>query len=101
MTRTSTLRVRSPPTGAHLAVLQDAQKLGLHRQRHLADLVEEERAAVGDVEEARARRRRPGERAAHVAEERGLEERLGHARAVLAHERAARRAGRWRGSRGR
>ena len=71
---------------AHLAVLQDAQELGLHAERHLADLVEEERAAVGHVEETRARRRGPGEGAAHVAEERGLEQRLGDARAVLADE---------------
>ena len=46
--------------------------------------------AVGHVEEPRARRRGAGERAAHVAEERRLEERLRDAGAVLADERAAR-----------
>ena len=35
----------------HLA-LEDAQQLGLERERHLADLVEEQRAAVGRLEEA-------------------------------------------------
>ncbi len=33
-----------------LAFLQDAQQLGLDGRRHLADLVEEERAAVGELE---------------------------------------------------
>ena len=45
---------------AHLALLEDAQQLGLHRAAHLADLVEEERAALRLDEEARrARARRP------------------------------------------
>ena len=101
MTRTSTLRDALAADRAHLAVLQDAQQLGLHRERHLADLVEEERPAVGDVEEAGARRRRAGEGAAHVPEERRLEERLGDARAVLADEGPPRRAARWRAWRAR
>jgi hypothetical protein len=41
------------PDAPHDAVLQDAQQLGLQRHRHLAELVEEERAAVGRLEEAR------------------------------------------------
>ncbi len=41
---------------------------------HGADLVEEERAAVGDFEEAFLRGDRRGEGALHVAEERGLEQ---------------------------
>ncbi len=40
------------------AVLQHAQDLGLHVHAHGADLVEEERAAVGDFEEASSWRRR-------------------------------------------
>ena len=42
------------------AVLQEAQQLGLQRQRHVADLVEEQRAAVGgfDLADASACRRR-------------------------------------------
>ena len=40
------------------AVLQHAQHLGLRREAHVADLVEEERAAVGLLELARRGRRR-------------------------------------------
>ena len=35
-----------------LALLQHAQQLDLHVQRHVADLVEEQRAAVGELEAA-------------------------------------------------
>ena len=35
-----------------LALLQRAQQLHLRRERHLADFVEEERAALGDLEQA-------------------------------------------------
>ena len=56
------------------AVLQDAQDLGLHVHAHGADFVEEERAAVGDFEEAFFRGDGGGERAALVAEERGFEQ---------------------------
>ena len=38
---------------ADLALLQHAQQLDLHRRRHLADLVEEQRAAVRRLEQAR------------------------------------------------
>ena len=57
-----------------LALLQDAQELGLHRQRHVADLVEEERAAARALELAAALLGRAGERARLVAEELGLDE---------------------------
>ena len=46
--------------GAHLAELEGAQEAHLQRRRHLADLVEEDRAASGLLEEAllvRLRRR--------------------------------------------
>jgi HSP20 family molecular chaperone IbpA len=43
------------------AVLERAQELRLERRVELADLVEEERAAAGELEASRARRRRPGE----------------------------------------
>ena len=33
-----------------LAILQDVQQLGLQRGRHLADLVQEDRAVVGELE---------------------------------------------------
>ena len=35
-----------------LAVLQDAQDLGLRLHAHGADFIEEERAAIGDFEQA-------------------------------------------------
>ena len=89
--RTSTGTSCVPPTGRTVALLERAQELGLQRERHLADLVEEERAAVGLLEEARRALLGVGERAAHVAEQLALEQRLGHRRAV-----DARRTGRSR-----
>ncbi len=59
-----------------LARLQDAQQLRLHVQRHVADLVEEQRAPVGVLEDALAVALGAGERTAHVAEELVLEQRL-------------------------
>jgi hypothetical protein len=41
--------------GPHLALLQDAQQLDLQRHRHVADLVEQQRAAVGRLEQALVR----------------------------------------------
>ena len=60
-----------------LPLLEDAQELGLGGQRHLTDLVEEDRALVGGLEAALAHGHRPGERPLLVAEQLGLEERLG------------------------
>ncbi len=50
-----------PPTGVTLAFLQHAQQPGLQRQRHVADLVQEQGAAMrllhlADRALARARR---------------------------------------------
>ena len=53
----------------HLALLQRAQELHLHGRRHLADLVQEERAAVGRLEQARPILRGAGEGALGVAEQ--------------------------------
>ena len=63
-------------------LLQHAQHLGLRLQAHVADLVEEDRAAVGQLELAAAPRHRAGEGAALVAEELGLDQLLGDGRAV-------------------
>ena len=82
-TRTSNGELGVAADRPHAPLLQRAQQLGLQRQRHLADLVEEQRAAVGLREQARARRRARGERAAHVAEQLALEQRLRAARAQL------------------
>ena len=78
------------PLGAErleLALLQHAQQLRLQRRAHRADLVEEDRAAVGQRELALLGRGRAREGAAHVAEELGLEQRLGNRRAVDLDER--------------
>ncbi len=73
---------------ADLAVLEHAQQAHLHARLGLADLVEEDRAAVGDLEEPALVRVGPGEGAAPVAEELALEERVGERAAVLRHEAA-------------
>ena len=56
------------------ALLEHAQQLGLRLGRHVADLVEEDRAAVRGLEAADAARVGAGERALLVAEELALEE---------------------------
>ncbi len=65
-----------------LALLQRAQQHRLQLQRQVADLVEEERAAVGDLELAGAVARGAGEGAGDVAEELARGDRLGQRRAV-------------------
>src|SRR5262249_44953075 len=65
-----------------LARLEDAEELGLERQRRLADLVEEERPARGRLEEADLAPLGAGEGAALVPEQLALEERLGERGAV-------------------
>ena len=57
-TRTSTRREKFSPDAPDFAFLQHAQQLGLRARRQLADLVEEERAAVRLLEQARRARER-------------------------------------------
>src|SRR5258706_3926015 len=57
-----------------LAVGQHTQQARLQVRRHVADLVEEERAALGLLEAAPAHRLRTGEGAALVAEELALQQ---------------------------
>ena len=47
----------------HLPLFQHAQQLGLHHQRHVADLIQKQRAVVGLLELADVPRGRAGERA--------------------------------------
>ena len=68
--------------GLHLAVLEKPQQQRLHAQAHLADFVEEERAAVRELQLARLVAVRAGEAALHVAEQLRFEQRLGEAGAV-------------------
>jgi hypothetical protein len=63
-----------PPTRSKRAVLEHAQQSHLRGGAELADLVEEERAAVGALEPACALRERAREAAALVAEELGVDE---------------------------
>ncbi len=78
------------------ARLDGAEQLGLERERHLADLVEEERAAVGLLEDAAPVGDGAAEGAAHVPEELALDEVLRDGAAVDGHEGpAARRDAAW------
>jgi hypothetical protein len=74
--------------GLEGALLQDAQQLGLGVDRELADLVEQEGAAVGHLEPAGAVLGGPGEGAADVAEQLALEQVRGDRGAVEGDERA-------------
>src|SRR4029077_904703 len=59
-----------------------AQEARLQLGRHVADLVEEQRAALGLLEAPAPQRLRARERAALVAEQLGLEQVLRHGRGV-------------------
>ena len=65
-----------------LAGFEEAQQQALHAQRHLADLVEEQRAAVGHLELPLLVAIGAGETALDVAEQLRLEQRLGQPGAV-------------------
>ena len=70
-----------------LPLLQHAQKLHLHHLRHLADLVQEQRALFGRLDQPFLVRAGAGERAFHVAEQLRFEERLGQCAAIEGDER--------------
>ena len=76
------------PAGARVAdafqflLLQNAQQLCLHRERHFSDFIEKQRAAVGQFEAARLVLQRAGKRASHVTEEFALEQVVGHGAAI-------------------
>ncbi len=69
-------------------LLQDPQQLHLRALRQVANLVEEQAAAVGQLEPAAMLPVGAGERAALVAEQFGFEEGLGQRGNVHGHERA-------------
>ena len=99
--RKSTLTGFLEPTGIDLAFLQRAQQLDLRVERQLADLVEEQRAAVGFLELADALVDGAGERALLVAEQDALDQVLGDGAAVDGDERLGLRARSRPGWRGR
>ena len=77
-----------------LPLLDHAQQLGLEHRRHVADLVEQERAAVGLEKQAAMVLARVGEGAATVTEQLALEQVLGNRGTVDGEERRlAARAG--------
>src|SRR5207237_8100426 len=70
------------------ALLQHAEELGLRIGVHLRDLVEEKRAAIGELEAAEPALGGARERAALVPEQFALDQRFWNGRAVDRHERA-------------
>ena len=69
--------------GDHLALFQHPEQAGLQRQRHVADLVEKEDAAIGLLQLAgHAFLARPGETAAAIAEQLAFDQRLRDGRAI-------------------
>ena len=73
-----------------LAVGQHPQQANLQVRRHVADLVQKQRAALGLLESPATRVLRAGERTALVPEQFGFEQVLGDSRGIDGHERAAR-----------
>src|SRR5205085_3100424 len=70
-----------------LLLLQHAQQLRLEVEPHLADLVEEQRAAMRPLERPLDALDRAGERALLVAEQRALDQPLGERGAIQLDER--------------
>ena len=64
------------------ALLQDAQQLGLDRDRHVADLVEEERAAIGGSEAPDAVGQRAGESAFDMPKQFAFQQRFRDGRTI-------------------
>ena len=83
-----------PPDPLELALLQHAEQRDLGLDGQVADLVEEDGAAVGQLEATEAPLRRPGERALLVAEQLRRDELARNGRAIDADEgpRGARRS---------
>jgi hypothetical protein len=81
------LHARGPAHRLDNLFLQGAQHLGLRLQAHVTYLVEEQRAAVRQLELAAAIGYGPGERPLHVAEQLALDQLLGNRGAVHLDER--------------
>ena len=71
-----------------LLLLERAKDLGLEREWQIADLVEEQRAAMGQLESSWLALRGARERALFVAEQLAFEQRLGDRRAIDRDERS-------------
>ncbi len=70
------------------ALLQHAQQLDLHRQAHVADFIQQQRAALGHLEAALARAERASEGTLLVAEQFAFQQVRRNRAAVDGHERA-------------
>ena len=68
--------------GRHDALFDRAQNFALHRHRHVADLVEQQRAARGFAKGADAIRRGAGEGAFHMSEKLALQQICGDGCAI-------------------
>ena len=101
MTRTSTLLGDVPPTRSNSCSCRTRSSLAWVSSGQLADLVEEDRAAVGQLEPAGVPGDRAGERPLLVAEQLALDEPRGQGRAVDLDQRLVPAAGCWSGSPGR
>jgi hypothetical protein len=90
-------RLRTADT-LELLLLEGAKDLGLEREWQIADLVEEERAAMGQLESSWLALRGACECALFVAEQLALEQGLGDRRAIDGDERSvgSTRAALWR-----
>ena len=86
-TRTSTCSDAVPPTRSNGFSSSARRIFAWSGERQLADLVEKQRAAMRQLETARLARVGAGERALLVAEQLGLEQRLGNRGAVDGDER--------------
>ena len=84
---------RGPAEPHELALLERTLELRLHGQRQITDLVHEEGARVGLLQQSAPLGDRAGERTGLVAEELALEQRLRDGRALDRHERTARTRG--------
>ena len=69
-----------------MAVAEDPQQPGLQVKRHVADLIEEQGAAIGLLEAAAAHGLRAGEGTALMAKQLGLQQILGNSRRVDRHK---------------
>ncbi len=87
-TRTSTRAGAGLADPLEGALLQDAEQLALEVEGDLADLVEEQRAAIGEFEPPDPFAQRPGEATPDMAEELALEQLAGDRRAVHPDHRA-------------
>ena len=87
MTRTSTLTLAVPPTGSTTCSCSARSTLACVFDAHVGNLVEKQRAAIGQLELAAPVRHRPGERALHVSEQLALDQLLGDCGTVHLDER--------------